>query len=361
MKTALVTGGLGFIGSHAVIELLAENFNVVIIDNCSNSDLRVFENLKKLGGERVSLCEVDVANEREIYENPVLSRLAHLDWIIHFAAYKNVGESGEKPLDYYHNNIGGLLNILRFAKRVGCGNFIFSSSATIYAHSAVPPFIEDGGGAGAMSGRYSTIMNGPNPYGNTKIIGEQILHDLAHSEAKKSNADKFWNIVSLRYFNPVGAHPSGMFGEDYKVGKANNLFPAILGAYASQKSINVFGSDYDTHDGTAIRDYIHVVDLAKAHVLAAIKLDEARGINVYNVGIGNGKSVMEVLQAFRQAGLKIEWNIVDRREGDAPVSYCDNKRIREELGWSPQFGLKEMVEHSLKYFYNRIEEGWVGC
>ena len=150
MKTVLVTGGLGFIGSHTVIELLAENYNVVIVDNYSNSDLEVFKKLKVLGGERVSLCEVDIADEREIYESPVLCRLDSLDWIIHFAAYKNVGESGEKPLEYYHNNIGGLLNILRYAKRVGCGNFIFSSSATVYAHSALPPFIENGGGAGAI-------------------------------------------------------------------------------------------------------------------------------------------------------------------------------------------------------------------
>lgn len=348
MKTALVTGGLGFIGSHTVIELLNENFNVVIVDNCSNSDRRVFEKLKKLGGDRVILCEVDIANEREIYESPVLCRLYDVDWIIHFAAYKNVGESGERPLDYYHNNISGLLNILRFAKRIGCGNFIFSSSATVYSHSAVPPFIENSGGAGAMSEKFPTILSGPSVYGNTKIIGEQILHDLV-----KADIDGFWNVVVLRYFNPVGAHPVWDFGEDYKPGKANNLFPAVLGAHITGKPISVFGSDYNTHDGTALRDYIHVVDLARSHSMSAVKLDIVRGINVFNVGLGHGKSVMEVLLAFREAGLDFDWNMAERREGDAEASYCDNSRIKEVLGWSPQFDLKEMVEHTLRYFRSR--------
>ena len=348
MKTVLVTGGLGFIGSHTVIELLAENFNVIIVDDCSNSDLEVFKKLKKLGGDRVSLCEVDIADEREMYEHPLLCRLGSLDWIIHFAAYKNVGESGDKPLEYYHNNISGLLNILRFAKRVRCGNFIFSSSATVYAHSAVPPFLEDG--AGAKSTKFSTILTGLSVHGNTKIIGEQILHDLVNAEEKKIESDRFWNVVILRYFNPVGAHPDGGFGEDYKPGKVNNLFPAVLGAHITGKPINVFGSDYSTRDGTAMRDYIHVVDLARAHVLSAVKLHGNTGCNVFNVGIGDGKTVMEVLQAFKEAGLEFDWNMGERREGDASASYCDNKKIKDALGWTPLFDLKDMVEHTLRYF-----------
>jgi UDP-glucose 4-epimerase len=349
MKTVLVTGGLGFIGSHTVIELLNENFNVIIVDDCSNSDLEVFKKLKKLGGERVSLCEVDITNEREMYEHPVLCRLEKIDWVIHFAAYKNVGESGDKPLEYYHNNINGLLNMLRFAKRIRCGNFIFSSSATVYAHSAVPPFLEDGGGAGAMSEKFSTVLSGPSVYGNTKIIGEQILHDLVNG-----GKNSFWNIVVLRYFNPVGAHPGGEFGEDYKPGKVNNLFPAVLGAHITGNPINVFGSDYCTRDGTAMRDYIHVVDLARAHVLSAVKLHGNVGINVFNVGLGDGKTVMEVLQAFKEAGLEFDWIMGERRAGDAESSYCDNKKIKETLGWSPQFDLKEMVEHTLRYFRSRL-------
>jgi UDP-glucose 4-epimerase len=350
MKTVLVTGGLGYIGSHTVIELLAENYNIIIVDDCSNSDKRVFETLKKIGGDRVTLCEINIANEREIYESPQLCRLENIYWIIHFAAYKNVGESAEKPLEYYHNNISSLLNILRFAKRMRCGNFLFSSSATVYAHSAVPPFIEDGGGAGAMSERFSTILNGPNPYGNTKIIGEQILHDLVKAEENKT--DKFWNIVVLRYFNPVGAHPSGLIGEDYKAGKANNLFPAVLGAHITGKPITVFGSDYPTRDGTAMRDYIHVVDLAYAHALSTMKLNNNKGLHVFNVGLGDGKTVMEVLAAFEEAGFKFNWVLGERREGDAAMSYCDNKKISETLGWTPEFGLEEMVSHTLNYFYN---------
>jgi UDP-glucose 4-epimerase len=348
MKTALVTGGLGYIGSHTVIELLNENFKVIIVDDCSNSDREVFERLKKLGGDCVSLCEVDIANEREIYEDPVLCRIEKIDWIIHFAAYKNIGESANKPLEYYHNNISGLLNILRFAKRMRCGNFVFSSSATVYAHSAVPPFVEDCGGAGAMSEKFSTILSGPSVYGNTKIIGEQILHDLVEGDSTG-----FWNVVVLRYFNPVGAHPNGKFGEDYKQGKVNNLFPAVLGAHITGKPITVFGSDYGTRDGTAMRDYIHVVDLARAHSLSVVKLDIARGINVFNVGLGDGKTVMEVLQAFKEAGFEFDWIMGERRPGDAEASYCDNKRIKEVLGWTPQFDLKEMVEHTLRYFRSR--------
>ncbi len=350
MKTVLVTGGLGYIGSHTVIELLAENYNVIIIDDCSNSDLEVFKKLKNIGGDKVSLCEVNIADEREIYECPGLCGLESVDWIIHFAAYKNVGESGEKPLEYYHNNLCGLLNILRFAKRIGCGNFLFSSSATVYAHSAVPPFIEDGGGAGAASQRYSTILNGPNPYGNTKIIGEQILHDLVKAEENKNETDRFWNIVVLRYFNPVGAHSSGLFGENYKAGKANNLFPAVLGAHITGKPITVFGSDYATRDGTAMRDYIHVVDLANAHALSLKKLDGAKDIHVFNVGLGDGKTVMEVLHAFKEAGLEFDWVIGSPREGDASASYCDNKKIKDLLGWTPRFDLKEMVNDTLLYF-----------
>jgi UDP-glucose 4-epimerase len=208
--------------------------------------------------------------------------------------------------------------------------------------------VENEGGAGGVSGRHSTILSGPNVYGNTKIIGEQILHDLVQGDKNFP-----WNVVVLRYFNPVGAHPSGLLGENYKAGKANNLFPAILGAHITKKPIIVFGSDYDTCDGTAVRDYIHVVDLARAHTMSAEKLTGSTGLHVYNVGLGEGKSVMEVIQAFVGAGFEFDWVLGERREGDAAVSYCDNKKIREELGWEPEFGLAEMVSHTISFFNNR--------
>jgi UDP-glucose 4-epimerase len=342
-KTAIVTGGLGYIGSHTVIELLSANYNVIILDNCCNSDQSVLSSLRILAGDKannIKYRDVDITVENHIY---MAIGKDMPDLIIHFAALKNVGESNDLPQQYYYNNILGLLNMLRYAKDVKCRNFIFSSSATVYPYSAPLPYKEDSGYAGASSNRYPEIINGPHPYGNTKIICEQILQDVV-----KGDVSFGWNITILRYFNPVGAHPSGLIGDPYKAGKANNLFPAILGAHIRNDALSVFGSDYNTRDGTAIRDYIHVVDLARAHVIVDV---ESKGIHTYNVGLGNGHTVLEVIHKFKEKGFDIKYKIAPRREGDVEASYCDNKKIVEAFGWKPVFNIDDMVDHTLKYFY----------
>jgi UDP-glucose 4-epimerase len=341
-RTAVVTGGLGYIGSHTVYELLSANYNVIILDNCCNSDKSVLSSLCKLAGDkadRIKHYPVDITVENQIYMTIGNQKP---DLIIHFAALKNVGESNDLAQEYYYNNILSLLNILRYAKDVGCHNFIFSSSATVYPHSAPLPYTESSGFAGASSDRYPEIINGPHPYGNTKIICEQILQDIV-----KGDKTFGWNITVLRYFNPVGAHPSGLLGDPYKAGKANNLFPAILGAHIRDEPLSVFGSDYNTSDGTAIRDYIHVVDLARAHVMVDI---DTKGIHTYNVGLGNGHTVLEVINKFQEKGFEIKYNLSPRREGDVEASYCDNKKLTGAFGWVPLFNLDDMVTHTLGYF-----------
>jgi UDP-glucose 4-epimerase len=348
----LVSGGAGYIGSHTIIELLRAGHRVICLDNYSNSDATIFERIRTIVGvsafSRLQTIECDISNSAE-FDHSMMHQPAP-DWIIHFAAFKNVGESAKKPLDYYYNNLVGFLNILRYAKESGCRNFIFSSSATVYAHDAPLPYREIGGSIGALDKRYETIRNAPHPYGNTKVVCEQILHDLV---ATSPTAEP-WNVVILRYFNPVGNHVSGLIGDSYKRGRANNLFPAILGAVAAGEEMSVFGGDYPgTVDGTPARDYIHVVDLAVAHVgaLGCTPTGDRRPY-CYNVGLGRAYTVKEVLDEFAHQGLPARYRVVERRRGDVEASFCDNTAIVRDLGWQPQNGLSEMVRDTIRFFRN---------
>lgn len=276
------------------------------------------------------------------------------DWIIHFAAFKNVGESTRKPFDYYYNNLVGFLNILRYAKESGCRNFIFSSSATVYSHEATLPYREIDG-AGALDDRYGTIRTAPHPYGNTKVICEQILHDMVAVPGGKAAS---WNVVILRYFNPVGSHSSGLIGDSFKKGRANNLFPAILGAVAANEELAVFGSDYaGTVDGTPARDYIHVIDLAAAHVSVLSCEPTANGRpRCYNVGLGHAYTVKEVLDEFARQGLPVRFRMAERRRGDAEASFCDNAAILADIEWRPKYGLSDMVRDTIRFFRNDMHK-----
>ena len=273
----LVTGGAGYIGSHTVVELLAGGYDVIIADNFYNSSPKVLDRLKTITGVDVPFVECDVCDKVQVEE--LFASHPEIDAVIHFAAYKAVGESVEKPLDYYENNIGGAMTILQAMKRHNVKNFVFSSSATVYGDPETVPCTEESPANGAT-----------NPYGWTKVMQEQILRDLCHS-------DKDMNVAILRYFNPIGAHPSGLIGEDPN-GIPNNLLPYIAqAAIGKYPSVRVFGTDYPTPDGTGVRDYIHVVDLAKGHVAAVKKLFTKSGLVTYNLGTGNGYSVLQVIKA----------------------------------------------------------------
>ncbi|MBR4036382.1 MAG: UDP-glucose 4-epimerase GalE [Oscillospiraceae bacterium] len=323
----LVTGGAGYIGSHTVVELLAANYEVIIADNFYNSSPKVLDRLKTITGVDVPFVECDVCDKVQV-ENLFASH-PEIDAVIHFAAYKAVGESVEKPLDYYENNIGGAMTILQAMKRHGVKNFVFSSSATVYGDPETVPCTEDSPANGAT-----------NPYGWTKVMQEQILRDLCVS-------DKEMNVAILRYFNPIGAHPSGLIGEDPN-GIPNNLLPYIAqAAIGKYPSVRVFGTDYPTPDGTGVRDYIHVVDLAKGHVAAVKKLFTKCGLVTYNLGTGNGYSVLQVIAAYEKAiGRELEKNILPRRAGDIAENYADPRKAKEELGWQAEYTIEDMCAHS---------------
>ena len=323
----LVTGGAGYIGSHTVVELTAAGYEVVIADNFYNSSPKVLDRLKTITGKDIPFFECDVCNKEQVEQ--LFCAYPEIDAVIHFAAYKAVGESVEKPLDYYENNIGGAMTILQAMKRHGVKNFVFSSSATVYGDPETVPCTEDSPANGAT-----------NPYGWTKVMQEQILRDLCFS-------DKNMNVAILRYFNPIGAHPSGLIGEDPN-GIPNNLLPYIAqAAIGKYPSVRVFGTDYPTPDGTGIRDYIHVVDLAKGHVAAVKKLFTNCGLVTYNLGTGNGYSVLQVIAAFEKAiGRELEKNILPRRAGDIAENYADPTKAREELGWQAQYTIEDMCAHS---------------
>lgn len=323
----LVTGGAGYIGSHTVVELLAAGYEVVIADNFYNSSPKVLDRLKTITGVDVPFVECDVCDKVQV-EN-LFATHPEIDAVIHFAAYKAVGESVEKPLDYYENNIGGAMTILQAMKRHGVKNFVFSSSATVYGDPETVPCTEDSPANGAT-----------NPYGWTKVMQEQILRDLCVS-------DKEMNVAILRYFNPIGAHPSGLIGEDPN-GIPNNLLPYIAqAAIGKYPSVRVFGTDYPTPDGTGVRDYIHVVDLAKGHVAAVKKLFTKCGLVTYNLGTGNGYSVLQVIAAYEKAiGRKLEKNILPRRAGDIAENYADPRKAKEELGWQAEYTIEDMCAHS---------------
>ena len=327
----LVSGGMGYIGSHTTVELLNAGFDVVIADDLSNSKELVKDRIEKITGKTTKFYNVDLTNEEEA-EKVFLEN--DIDSVIHFAAFKAVGESVEKPLEYYYNNITSALVMLRLMRKYDCKNFVFSSSATVYGDAKVVPITED------------SPLSATNPYGRTKLMIEDMLRDIA-------KADPTLNVAILRYFNPVGAHKSGTIGEDPN-GIPNNLMPYITKvAVGELKQLRVFGNDYPTHDGTGVRDYIHVVDLAQGHVKALEKLKSNPGLVTYNLGTGNGYSVLDVVKAFAEAsGSDIPYEIVDRRPGDIATCYADPKLANEELGWSAERGIKEMCEDSWRWQSN---------
>lgn len=325
----LVTGGAGYIGSHTCVELIQAGYEVVIVDNLSNSSEEAVKRVEKITGHTVAFYPVNLLDKAALQQ--VFSKEA-IDSVIHFAGLKAVGESVHKPLEYYHNNITGTLVLCEVMREYGVKKLIFSSSATVYGDPAFVPITEECP-KGAIT----------NPYGQTKGMLEQILTDLYI-------ADSEWNIVLLRYFNPIGAHESGLIGEDPK-GIPNNLVPYIAQvAIGKLECLGVFGNDYPTHDGTGVRDYIHVVDLAKGHVNALKKLTAGSGVNIYNLGTGNGYSVLDVLHAYEKAcGKTLPYEIKPRREGDIATCYCDASKAERELGWKAQKSIEDMCVDSWRW------------
>jgi len=325
MKKILVTGGTGYIGSHTVVELFAAGYTPIIVDNLSNSNIGVLDQIEKITGTKPEFHNFDLCDEKKV--NEFVNQNPDIEGLIHFAAYKAVGESVEKPLKYYHNNFFSLINLLNaYSDRKI--NFVFSSSCTVYGQPDELPVTES-----------AEVKKAESPYGNTKQIAEEILSETAHSNSN-------FNILSLRYFNPVGAHKSALIGE-LPLGVPQNLVPFITQTAAGKREkITVYGNDYDTPDGSAIRDYIHVVDLAKAHV-AAIKLLEQnteKNYDVFNIGTGNGTSVLEVIHAFEKAtGEKLNYQIGQRRAGDIEKVWGDVAKSTQNLGWKAELDIEEMM------------------
>lgn len=327
----LVTGGAGYIGSHTCVELLNAGYEVVVADNLCNSSEEALIRVKQITGKELKFYKVDLLWEKELTE---IFQKEDIDMVIHFAGLKAVGESVQKPLEYYYNNITGTLILLKVMTQFQVKNIVFSSSATVYGNPATVPIRED------------FPLSVTNPYGRTKLMLEEIFRDLY-------NADKEWNIMLLRYFNPIGAHESGMIGEDPQ-GIPNNLVPYITQtAVGKYKEVGVFGNDYDTPDGSGVRDYIHVVDLAAGHVKAARKLKELGGIHTYNLGTGVGYSVFDMIRAFSKVcGREIPYAVKPRRPGDIAVCYADASLAKKELDWSAVRGLDEMCEDSWRWQKN---------
>ena len=327
----LVTGGAGYIGSHTVVELLNANYEVIIVDNYSNSKPEVLNRIKTITGKDFTFYEADLLDKEaleEIFEKETI------DSVIHFAGYKAVGESVAKPVEYYHNNITGTLILLEVMKKYGVKNIVFSSSATVYGMNNPSPLTED------------LPTSATNPYGYTKVMIEQILRDVHVS-------DEEWNIALLRYFNPIGAHESGLIGEDPS-GIPNNLMPYITQvAVGKLPELSIFGNDYDTEDGTGVRDYIHVVDLALGHLKALESFSEYKGVGTYNLGTGIGYSVLDLVKNFQRANdIVIPHKIVDRRPGDVATCYSDATRAKEILGWTAEKDLEDMCRDSWKWQSN---------
>ena len=325
----LVAGGEGYIGSHTCVELLEAGYEVVVVDNLYNASEESLKRVEKITGKTVTFYEADILDKEAL--NKIFD--AHeIEAVIHFAGYKAVGESVQKPIEYYYNNMTGTLVLCDVMRAHGVKNIVFSSSATVYGDPAQIPITEN-----CPKGQPT------NPYGWTKSMLEQVLTDIHTS-------DKEWNVILLRYFNPIGAHKSGMIGEDPK-GIPNNLVPYVAQvAVGKRPCLGVFGNDYDTPDGTGVRDYIHVVDLAAGHVKAIEKLRENPGVEVYNLGTGNGYSVLQVVAAFEKAcGHAIPYEIKPRREGDIATCYCDPQKAKEDLGWEAKYGIEEMCEDSWRW------------
>ena len=327
----LVTGGAGYIGSHTVVELLNNGMKVIIIDDFSNSKPQVLENIKKITGKDFKFYEMNYADreklEKVFEENP------EIDGVINFAGFKAVGESVQKPIDYYINNVSGALVLLDTMKKYNVKKFVFSSSATVYGEENEIPYVE-------------TMKTGgtTNPYGTTKLFIEQILKDIY-------KADNSWDIAILRYFNPIGSHESGLIGEEPQ-GIPNNLMPYVVRVASGQlEELSIFGNDYDTTDGTGVRDYIHVVDLAKGHVKAIEKLNkEEKGLYIYNLGTGIGYSVLDIVKTFEKVtGQKVKYKIAPRRPGDIAKCYANAQKAKEELGWETEKTLEDMCRDSWNY------------
>ena len=331
----LVTGGAGFIGSHTSVELLDAGYDIAIIDNFSNSKPEMIDKIAEITGKDFKFYEADLldrpAVEKIFEENKI-------DAVIHFAGLKAVGESVEKPMEYYHNNIGSTLVLCETMRKYGCKKIVFSSSATVYGDPASVPITED------------FPLHTTNPYGSTKLMIENILQDIFVS-------DNDWSIALLRYFNPIGAHKCGLIGESPN-GIPNNLVPYIAQvAVGIREHLNVFGDDYNTPDGTGVRDYIHVVDLSLGHIKALEKISEKSGVYIWNLGTGNGYSVLEVLHAYENAcGKELPYKIVDRRPGDIAMCYADTSKSKEELGWVALRGITEMCEDSWRFTKNEYSK-----
>ncbi|HEM6308607.1 TPA: UDP-glucose 4-epimerase GalE [Streptococcus suis] len=317
----LVTGGAGYIGSHTVVELLKLGKDVVIVDNLSNSSILVLDRIETITGKRPTFYELDVANKvalREVFEKE------SIEAAIHFAGYKAVGESVEKPVMYYENNIMSTLSLVEVMAEFGVKKIVFSSSATVYGLNNPSPLVE------------TMPTSATNPYGYTKVMLEQILRDV-------EVADKEWSIALLRYFNPIGAHESGLIGED-PAGIPNNLMPFVAQvAVGKRPELSVFGNDYDTVDGTGVRDYIHVIDLAIGHIKALEKISTTEGVHTYNLGSGQGTSVLELVQAFEKVnGVPVPYKIVDRRPGDVATCYANADKALAELNWKTEKTIEDM-------------------
>ena len=325
----LVTGGAGYIGSHTCVELLNEGYEVVIVDNLYNANKKAVDRVEEITGKKVTFYEADICDKEAM---DAIFDKEDVQAVIHFAGLKAVGESVAKPWEYYENNIAGTLTLVDVMRKHNVKNIIFSSSATVYGDPAIIPITEE-----CPKGQCT------NPYGWTKSMLEQILTDI-------QKADPEWNVVLLRYFNPIGAHKSGTIGENPN-GIPNNLMPYITQvAVGKLKELGVFGNDYDTPDGTGVRDYIHVVDLAKGHVKALKKLEDKSGLSIYNLGTGKGYSVLDIVKNFEAAtGVKIPYVIKARRPGDIATCYSDASKAEKELGWKAENGIREMCADSWKW------------
>jgi len=317
----LVTGGMGYIGSHTCIEILNEGNQVIIVDNLSNSKYETASCIEKITGKNVKFYDTDVLNEKDLES---VFEENEIEAVIHFAGLKSVEESILLPLKYYNNNMVGTITLCRAMNKYSCKNLVFSSSATVYGTSNISPLVEE------------MPLSATNPYGRTKLMVEEFLRDLYIS-------DNQWSIILLRYFNPIGAHKSGLNGENPKVIQ-NNLLPLIANvAIGQQTHLNIYGNDYNTSDGTCIRDYLHVCDVANGHIKALDRIRNNKGIEVYNLGTGTGYSVLEVIKTFEKiSGINIKYEFTSRRLGDIAISYADNKKAKELLGWECKYNLEDM-------------------